>query len=139
MVTVCWSYESSGAGSTRGSPVRRILLSDWIGPSEEEESSRVARSDLHVRRVLIQPLPGTKSASNRRALKRCAPMGKYTYILNIQIYNMNLARGTHSTVHVLVSACLVPVEALTTEDFENWPCFLPDSTLRPCSSRDIRR
>ena len=35
-------------------------------------------------------------------------MGRYTYILNIQIHYMDLARGTYSSVHVLIGACLVP-------------------------------
>ena len=49
-------------------------------------------------------MPGTK-----RALKRCAPMGRYTYSLNVNM-PMDLARGTYSSVHVLISACLAPSE-----------------------------
>ena len=52
-------------------------------------------------------LPGIKRALKRRALKRRAPMGRYTHTLNIRIH-IDLARGTYSSVHLLVSACFVP-------------------------------
>ena len=60
-------------------------------------------------------------AGSKHTLKRRAPMGRSnwfdsyrharnTYTLNIQIHTKDLARGTCSSVRVLVSACLVPSE-----------------------------
>ena len=57
--------------------------------------------------TLAPELPGTRRALTRRALKRRAPMGRYTCTLNVKTH-MDLARGAHSSAHVLVSACLVP-------------------------------
>ena len=71
---------------------------------------------LHVHHA-THVLLGTKRALKRRAWKRRAlkkhtPMGKYTYILNMTT-SMDLARGTYSSVHVLISACLIPSECLS--------------------------
>ena len=66
-----------------------------------------------------------------------APMGRFnrpdsyhhvhnTYILNIQTHTMDLAGGTCSSVHVLVSsACLAPSDNV---QYEELPCWDP---LRP--------
>ena len=59
---------------------------------------------LHVK------LTGTKGALTRRASKIPAPMSSYTHTLNVNTH-MDLVWGTLSSVHALVSACLLPSEA----------------------------
>ena len=61
----------------------------------------------HAKHVVL----GTKRALKRCALKRHTPMGKYTYTLNMKMC-MDLARGTYSSVHVFISAWLIPSEYL---------------------------
>ena len=48
------------------------------------------------------PLPGTKRAFTRRALKRRAPMGRYTYTPNMKIHMIKRTKGVPTSVSVRV-------------------------------------
>ena len=52
-------------------------------------------------------IAGNQTCLEKACLEKRAPMGRYTYILSVNNMHMDLARGTYSSVHVLVSAYLV--------------------------------